>query len=415
MGVFTTVAMIIVSTWLLAGFWLLHDRVNHQQTLLNHRHSLAIDADYVVKLTQQALHFQSHFPAQLPSQGFALEASNLADQTALRQLLAQLVAQSNQVMQQVLTTQVQGVDDTQTKQHKHALSLVTVALKQDIARYLELSAPAIEPLIVAAKPTLKAYQPSTGRAASKPQLIAAGEAVIASAQRLGSESKQQFQAVLSASSSNMNLLLSLLTILAVFVLVWNSALIYFMRRSVTANAAMAKQMRQLANMDPLTGLFNRRAIQAKLADGSVHTRLNPKELGRAGRTQFRTSDTTPTNTCMLVIDLDHFKRYNDTHGHAFGDAHLKACAAAWQHSLRGSDLLGRIGGEEFIVIMPHCTAEQAMATALRLQHAMPAGTGFSGGVALCGEGEGFDAWFARADAALYQAKAQGRAQTLLAP
>jgi diguanylate cyclase (GGDEF)-like protein len=116
----------------------------------------------------------------------------------------------------------------------------------------------------------------------------------------------------------------------------------------------------------------------------------------------------------MLIDLDFFKKYNDKYGHVRGDAHLKACAAAWRNGIRGRDVLARMGGEEFAVIMPNCTEEQAYATAQRLQAAMPQNTSFSAGISLCLPNEIFDVWYERADQALYKAKASGRARIELA-
>jgi two-component system cell cycle response regulator len=123
---------------------------------------------------------------------------------------------------------------------------------------------------------------------------------------------------------------------------------------------------------------------------------------------------------LLMIDVDHFKRVNDTHGHAVGDEVLKAFTRILEGNLRSVDLLGRLGGEEFAVVLPESDQNAAKHTAERLRAAVEAlefpfedGTTMkittSVGIAiLAGAGETLDSLLARADTALYTAKGEGR-------
>ena len=117
---------------------------------------------------------------------------------------------------------------------------------------------------------------------------------------------------------------------------------------------------------------------------------------------------------VAVLDLDHFKRFNDTHGHPAGDRFLKAAVAAWQRQLRPHDVLARQGGEEFSVILDACPADAAYAAVERLRSATPMEQTCSAGVASWDFEESWETLLARADAALYAAKAGGRDMTVYA-
>ncbi len=127
---------------------------------------------------------------------------------------------------------------------------------------------------------------------------------------------------------------------------------------------------------------------------------------------------------LLMLDLDHFKAVNDTYGHPIGDVVLKEFAARCLQELRANDMLGRLGGEEFAVLLPHTDAEGALRVAEKLrarigEQAMPTPKGevritVSIGAALLG-GESPEQFISRADTALYAAKQQGRNRVCLAP
>lgn len=157
----------------------------------------------------------------------------------------------------------------------------------------------------------------------------------------------------------------------------------------------------LARTDPLTGCWNRRAF---METGEVLRRVE----GRAGKP-----------LAVMLCDIDHFKAVNDTHGHPAGDAVIRDFAARCLTTLRGQDVLGRYGGEEFVALLPDATDAQAASVAERIRaavEALPVQTSESAititasfGVAGVEEGDdSLHAAIERADQALYQAKAEGR-------
>lgn len=174
--------------------------------------------------------------------------------------------------------------------------------------------------------------------------------------------------------------------------------------SVLAAAAQAQlalrrhvdELGALVRTDALTGAANRRAIDETLE----------RELAQADRRAAPLS--------FLLLDLDHFKAYNDAHGHQAGDLLLQRAARAWRGALRAGDLLGRWGGEEFCVVLPDCTPERAHDVAERLRELVPDDVSCSIGIAGSAPGETATQLVARADAALYSAKGAGRDRVVAA-
>ncbi|GLY07880.1 GGDEF domain-containing protein [Actinoplanes sp. NBRC 101535] len=158
-----------------------------------------------------------------------------------------------------------------------------------------------------------------------------------------------------------------------------------------------EELTELAQRDALTGLANRRAWEQAL----------PKALERARR------DGRPL--VLAVMDLDHFKRYNDRFGHQAGDRLLKEASAAWTSGIRGDDLLARYGGEEFALLVPDSSGPQMAALLDRLRPLTPFGQTFSAGIAVWDGEETATDLFGRADAALYVAKDEGRNRAAFAP
>ena len=163
---------------------------------------------------------------------------------------------------------------------------------------------------------------------------------------------------------------------------------------------MQTQLAELAMTDVLTGLPNRRAFVARASRAHV-----------AGDSGF-----------VLIIDADHFKRINDTYGHAVGDRCLQAIAKRINDVRRPEDIIGRIGGEEFGAFMPYCTMEEMHRIGGRLCGAIlinlpeerdPLRLTLSVGAAETHPHEVIEAALSRADEALYAAKAGGRARLVV--
>ncbi len=174
--------------------------------------------------------------------------------------------------------------------------------------------------------------------------------------------------------------------------------------SLKANERTLRRAREQAELaaltDPLTGLGNRRCVFERLA----------ALLAEAAQMRIPLA--------VAAIDIDDFKAVNDGHGHAVGDEVLEGVAALLRHGLRPLDAVGRIGGEEFLMLLPNTDAEGARAVVDRLRAAVAAGTPsatapqlhvtFSAGITAAAPGDTVDAVYARADGALYRAKAAGR-------
>jgi len=162
----------------------------------------------------------------------------------------------------------------------------------------------------------------------------------------------------------------------------------------------------LATQDELTGLVNRRHMLALLK----------AEQARQKRTAQPLS--------LILLDLDFFKRINDTYGHQAGDVVLKGFADAARGTLRSSDVLSRWGGEEFLLMLPDTGEDEAERCVDRIRQSLagvpfdrvvPGVTvTFSAGLSVCRTGESLEAAIERADQALYRAKAQGRNCTVRA-
>lgn len=118
---------------------------------------------------------------------------------------------------------------------------------------------------------------------------------------------------------------------------------------------------------------------------------------------------------LAMIDIDHFKAYNDDHGHARGDRLLADAAQHWRAALRQVDVIARWGGEEFAVLLPGVAVADARVVVDRLRSVTPGGVTCSAGIASWNRQEPSSEFARRADVALYEAKRTGRNRTVLAP
>jgi diguanylate cyclase (GGDEF)-like protein len=168
------------------------------------------------------------------------------------------------------------------------------------------------------------------------------------------------------------------------------------------NASLVDQLRDMAATDGLTAVANRRTFEAALE----------VELTRAARSGSSLS--------LVLIDIDHFKSLNDTHGHQAGDEVLRAVARAIKDQSRAFDTPARYGGEEFAVIMPGCDVADAERGAERFRQAVGALDGISRVTVSAGvatfpvHAADADSLVQMADAALYESKGAGRNRTTVA-
>jgi diguanylate cyclase len=167
-----------------------------------------------------------------------------------------------------------------------------------------------------------------------------------------------------------------------------------------------QQMSELAREDQLTGSLNRRGLDD----------VFERELARADRRG--------TPLCVALLDLDNFKKLNDTYGHLAGDAALRHLVGVVKNSLRTMDVIARLGGEEFVILLPETPVEAAAQTMTRLQRELTRHfflhenekllITFSAGVALRLPGEDQTALVHRADRAMYKAKHSGKNRVVIA-
>jgi diguanylate cyclase (GGDEF)-like protein len=188
----------------------------------------------------------------------------------------------------------------------------------------------------------------------------------------------------------------------VLILVTLSLLVSITASSFALLSAELKH-RDAAVLDSLTGLLNRQALETRVVELEHQARL------------------TEDSVCFVACDLDGFKRINDTHGHDRGDAVLQATAYEMRKSLRSFELIYRLGGEEFLVVLPGIGLEEGTEVAERLRqsvaHGRPGGLELTMSVgvsAAAGEQASYDRLLKAADEALYRAKRAGRNRVVAA-
>lgn len=222
--------------------------------------------------------------------------------------------------------------------------------------------------------------------------------------------------VTSAEMSSRRLVvLSLATVMAPAVILFNSGadaqtvrvasivsillfllVMYRMAGLIRKTHEQADKLEQMTRIDPLTQAGNRRFLDDVLNH----------ELYRAKRTQKPLT--------LAFADLDRFKAYNDQHGHAEGDALLVELVANWSTVLRQSDQLARIGGEEFVIVLPETSIPESIPLLERMRRSVPRGQTCSVGVTELGPNDTAESLISRADQAMYRAKQNGRDQIMSA-
>jgi diguanylate cyclase (GGDEF)-like protein len=179
----------------------------------------------------------------------------------------------------------------------------------------------------------------------------------------------------------------------------NSAL----QEEIKEKKLLEDELRAIATIDSLTGVYTRRQLL---------------EFGANELKRFQRSD---SSLCILMIDIDHFKKINDTHGHRVGDNVLKYFSDVCKGTIRTTDTIGRIGGEEFVVIMPDTTKDTGHEVAERIRKNVAESTLFRDDSSLAfhltvsiglyeftQEDHSFEHALSKADSALYEAKGAGR-------
>lgn len=183
-------------------------------------------------------------------------------------------------------------------------------------------------------------------------------------------------------------------------LVQGERVVLWVASNITHRHALEERLRAHSDTDELTGLFNRRRLTQELD-------TNFQAFARYG-----------TTTTVLLLDMDHFKCINDTHGHLAGDEALVAVANACRAHLRSTDIACRIGGDEFVIVLPHTSAVQAKEFANRLRKEVKLDlhrfavkgstpTVSAGVTQMNNNDSSYEDTLKRADAALYAAKASG--------
>lgn len=177
-------------------------------------------------------------------------------------------------------------------------------------------------------------------------------------------------------------------------------------KDVTIKIMAEEKLRLLAATDELTGLWNRRCFMGR-AEAEIAEAMRLRQP-----------------LCLVLMDADHFKRINDTYGHAAGDAALKYLADTLTSRLRSSDTVGRIGGEEFAILLPNTGQETARTVLEKIRAVIEHGRFTHGGkelaftvsigiAAMQGARVSVDEFFSVADTACYEAKALGRNRTVV--
>lgn len=188
----------------------------------------------------------------------------------------------------------------------------------------------------------------------------------------------------------------ILRVAALTAMVLFALMMYRLGLLLVDNHHQADALEQMVRTDPLTGVANRRWLEERLK----------LEMARSRRTG--------ESFWVAFLDLDHFKLFNDTWGHAAGDTLLIELVQNWQEDLRDTDLLTRVGGEEFVLVLTDISHEECLSVLARMRQRTPSGQTCSAGLAAYQSGDDLETLVDRADQALYQAKRDGRDRVVTA-
>ncbi len=216
------------------------------------------------------------------------------------------------------------------------------------------------------------------------------ESVSALVQTLSMNFSRQAKLIQAESIRQAQELRMRLSILMIAALILMALLGWFLHRTRANLHGEMDELERDALTDPLTAIPNVRAFKTMLLKAMEKSRRKNDML------------------TLVLIDLDHFKLFNDTHGHPAGDRLLTQAASDWSVLLPESASLSRIGGEEFALILPSTSSVEAEVLVRRMLIATPEGQTFSAGISLYTPGEDATSFVARADRALYRAKREGR-------
>ncbi len=211
----------------------------------------------------------------------------------------------------------------------------------------------------------------------------------------------------AAATRKSERLVDLLTAISLIMIACGFFASIALRRALRSEAETREELRRMATIDELTGLANRREVLSGVDRmiSAAHRHSRP--------------------LAVAILDIDRFKQVNDTYGHPAGDEVIRTISAMALAMMRKQDLVGRLGGEEFIIAMPDCDAASALLACERLREAvaalpiiLPDGetlkVTLSTGIAQLDNGEDRTRLIVRADEALYRAKNNGRDRVLLA-
>lgn len=159
-----------------------------------------------------------------------------------------------------------------------------------------------------------------------------------------------------------------------------------LHREIESRKQLQGELEHLANHDPLTGVANRRHLDRHLTAALAD------------------ADRTKAPLCLIALDIDGFKEFNDRRGHAAGDRLLKSSVSAWNNVHRSGDAITRMGGDEFLVVLPDCPLDVTKQVAARLRDAVPEGQSCSTGISCWNGEDSAEQLVHAADAAMYRTK-----------